>query len=157
MGVHFTARRLAVTLAATAFGVGVTILAPAAAGAQDGPTAPCNDRADACIDLVNNLSWLMQGGDVTYGPVPISHGKPGYETPAGTFHVTFKNKDHISSIYNAPMPNAVFFNGGIAFHAGSLNSRSAGCVRMLLEDSEVYFNTLQPSDTVQVVRGLPAG
>ncbi len=152
MGVRITARRLAVTLAAAASGTALTVLVPASAIADHELTpVPCSPRADACIDLSEDLSWLMDNGAVTYGPVWISHGAEGYRTPPGTFKVTFKNRDHVSSIYGTPMPFAVFFNGGIAFHEGDLEYESAGCVRMYREDAEVYFNELQPGEVVEVV------
>lgn len=127
------------------------LLGPLAGTASAQPAAPCGDSADACIDLSENQAWLMDDGAVTYGPVPVSHGKPGFETPPGVFTVTFKNKDHHSSIYDAPMPYAVFFNGGIAFHEGDLGSQSGGCVRLSHEAAETFFYELDPSDVVEVV------
>jgi hypothetical protein len=152
MAVRITARHLAVTLAAAASGTALTVLVPASAVADHELTpVPCSPRADACIDLSEDLSWLMEGGAVTYGPVWISHGAEGYETPPGVFQVSFKNRDHVSSIYGTPMPYSVFFNGGIAFHEGDLDYESAGCVRLYREDAETYFNELQPGDIVEVV------
>lgn len=113
--------------------------------------APCVYYADACVKLSTNQAWLMKDGYVTYGPVPVRHGKPGYETPPGIFSVTFKRIDHWSTIYDAPMPYSVFFNGGIAFHEGSLDSGSGGCVRLSRADAQTFFYTLNPGDTVQVV------
>ena len=74
----------------------------------------------ACVDLSANRSWLLRDGQVTYGPVPITHGRKGFRTPPGTFRVASKRRDHVSSIYDAEMPWSVFFNGGVAFHEGSL-------------------------------------
>jgi hypothetical protein len=52
------------------------------------------------------------------------------------------------------MPNAVFFeDGGIAFHAGSPQRASAGCVHLGLADSLAFFNFLNVGDQVQVVNG----
>jgi len=152
MGVRITARRLAVTLAAAASGTALTVLVPASAIADhELVPPPCSPRADACIDLSEDLSWLMDNGAVTYGPAWISSGAEGYETPPGTFQVSFKDIDHVSSIYGSPMPYSVFFNGGIAFHEGDPDYESAGCIRMYREDAEVYFNELQPGDVVEVV------
>ncbi|MFB9907276.1 L,D-transpeptidase [Allokutzneria oryzae] len=115
---------------------------------------PCtNVAAKACIDLSANKSWLLDNGRVIYGPVPITHGRKGYATPPGTFRVQFKNKNHKSSIFNnAPMPNSVFFNGGIAFHQGSLRQTSHGCIHLSGPASQKYFATLSVGDVVQVVR-----
>ena len=152
MGVRITAHRLAVTLAAAASGTALTVLVPASAVADHELTpVPCSPRAAACIDLSEDLSWLMEGGAVTYGPVWISHGAEGYETPPGVFRVSFKDRDHVSSIYGSPMPYSVFFNDGIAFHGGDLNEESAGCIRLDLNDAETYFNMLEPGDIVEVV------
>ena len=115
--------------------------------------APCSATARACIDLSANKSWLLDGaGHVTYGPVPITSGRPGYRTPTGTFRVQWKDIDHKSSLYDdAPMPYSVFFNGGIAFHAGSLSVPSHGCIHLSLAAAKMYFNTLHIGDIVQVV------
>ncbi len=65
--------------------------------------------------------------------------------------MTFKDKNHRSSIFgNAPMPNSVFFNGGIAFHQGSLKVPSHGCIHLSPSASQVYFRSLAPGDVVQV-------
>lgn len=113
---------------------------------------PCGAGVDACIDLSANKSWLLADGKVTYGPVPITHGRPGWETPPGTFHVGWKDIDHLSSEFdNAPMPFSVFFNGGIAFHQGSLSDPSHGCIHLSYAAAEAYYNALAVGDTVQVV------
>jgi len=64
-------------------------------------------------------------------------------TPKGFFRPTKMYTDYLSYTWNAPMPNAVFFIGGIAIHAtgtsnySKLGSRaSGGCVRTTLEDSK---------------------
>lgn len=115
---------------------------------------PCNATARACIDLSANQSWLLDGaGNVTYGPVPITHGRKGYRTPAGSFKVGWKDIDHKSSIFdNAPMPYSVFFNGGIAFHEGSLTVLSHGCIHLSHAAAKTYYNSLRVGDVVQVVQ-----
>ncbi len=109
--------------------------------------------ARACIDLSDNKTWLIRNGAIEYGPVPITHGRKGWRTPPGTFTVTFKSKNHRSTIFdNAPMPYSVFFNGGIAFHQGSLRVPSHGCVHLSKGAAQKYFATLSRGDVVQVVR-----
>jgi lipoprotein-anchoring transpeptidase ErfK/SrfK len=115
-------------------------------------TPPCAPTARACVELSANRSWLMQDGRVTYGPVPITHGRPGFRTPPGTFQVATKRRDHVSSIYDAEMPWSVFFNRGIAFHEGSLTVTSHGCIHLSSEAAETYFSELSVGDVVQVVR-----
>jgi lipoprotein-anchoring transpeptidase ErfK/SrfK len=115
------------------------------------PGTPCVATARACIALSAKRAWLIRNGVVEYGPVPITSGRAGYRTPTGTFRVTFKDIDHRSSLFNdAPMPNSVFFNGGIAFHQGSLSVPSHGCIHLSRAASQKFFATLNRGDVVQV-------
>jgi lipoprotein-anchoring transpeptidase ErfK/SrfK len=116
------------------------------------PGTPCQSTARACVDLSANRAWLLRNGAIEYGPVPITSGRKGYRTPPGTFAVTFRNRDHVSSIYGAPMPYSVFFNGGIAFHQGSLRERSHGCIHLSRAAAKTFFAALRRGDVVQVVR-----
>ena len=118
---------------------------------QDAAATPCAPTATACVDLSANRTWLLRDGQVTYGPVPITHGRPGFHTPPGTFRVESKRRDHVSSIYDAEMPWSVFFRGGVAFHEGSLAVTSHGCVHLSPAAAETYFSTLSVGDIVQVV------
>jgi len=130
-------------------------VAAAARSADNAPVTgtPCKRTARACIDLSANQAWLIRGGVVEYGPVPITHGRPGHLTPPGTFRVTFKDIDHLSRAFNmAPMPYSVFFNGGIAFHQGSLSVLSHGCIHLSPAAARTFFAALSPGDVVQVAR-----
>lgn len=114
-------------------------------------TNPCPAAAKACIDLTNNVSWIQDGGKITYGPVPITSGMPGHRTRTGTFRVYWKDKNHRSSIFGgAPMPNSLFFDGGIAFHQGSLSDPSHGCIHLGGAASQEYWNRLGVGATVYV-------
>jgi len=113
---------------------------------------PCGAGADACVDLSANQAWLLAGGKVAVGPVPITHGRPGHVTPPGSFNVQYKDIDHLSREFdNAPMPYSVFFNGGIAFHEGSLYDLSHGCVHLSSSAAASFYNGLDVGDLVQVV------
>ena len=112
----------------------------------------CSVHNGACVQKHTNLAWLVTNGATSYGPVRISHGKPGFGTPVGNFPVLRKVKNDWSVPYNGPMPNAVYFTtDGIAFHQGDLNSQSHGCVRLTWEASEVFYNNLFPGERVQVL------
>ena len=114
---------------------------------------PCDITEGACIRLSTNESWLISGGKVEYGPVPITSGRPGYETPTGYFPVLYKVKDEVSREFNnAPMPYSTYFtNYGIAFHEGSLYEPSHGCIHLSMDAAITYFNSLQTGEQVQVV------
>ncbi|MBW0116634.1 L,D-transpeptidase [Pseudonocardia abyssalis] len=117
----------------------------------DVPGTPCTSIARACVDLSGDQAWLLDDGGITYGPVPITSGRAGFRTPPGTFPVTFHSRDHVSSIYDAPMPYSVFFNGGIAFHQGSLSQLSHGCIHLSRTAAQEFFGSLDRGDLVQVV------
>ena len=128
--------------------------APAAAPAPATKSAtPCAITAKACVDISQKQAWLTDGkGHVIDGPVPVTTGAKGYETPVGTFTVMWKDKFHKSDEYNhAPMNNSVFFAPGDAFHEGSLQRQSAGCVHLSHDASEKFFDTLQVYDQVQII------
>lgn len=116
------------------------------------PTVPCHSTDGACVDISAKKAWLLRGGKVVYGPVPITTGRKGYPTPTGTFHVLSKEKMHYSKEFdNGKMPNSVFFYPGDAFHTGSLSAPSHGCVHLSSTASLKFFNTLSVGDPVQVV------
>lgn len=116
----------------------------------------CPASAAACIDLTYDETWLQSNGKVTYGPVPITSGKPGFRTRTGNWTVYYKNANHWSREFNAPMPNAVFFDHiGIAFHAGSLTVLSHGCIHLSNEASRVFFNRLGYGAKVSVFGYAP--
>ena len=113
---------------------------------------PCPADAKACVDIEGRRSWLQENGRMYYQAGLIGPGKPGHETPRGTFYVNRKVKDEISWEFgNAPMPYATYFTyNGIAFHQGDPNILSHGCIRMYRGDAQRYFNDLQIGDKVYV-------
>jgi len=146
---------LLVTLAATsALGSGIAAASTAAPRVASAAAAgvPCRVGVRACVRLSTNQAWLMRGGKVLTGPVRVSHGRPGFRTPPGTFRVSFLDQDHISTVYDQPMPYSVFFNGDIAFHQGSVRSTSHGCIHLSAATARTFFGELRPGDVVQVVR-----
>jgi hypothetical protein len=116
------------------------------------PGTPCTAIAKACIDLAHNEAWLVNDGHVVRGPVRISPGAAGENTPIGTFDVQWKDLHHRSKEFNnAPMEYSVFFApGGIAFHEGSLQKRSAGCVHLSAVNAAAWYSYLKVGDQVQV-------
>lgn len=68
---------------------------------------------------------------------PVSTGRPGYDTPGGTFKINRMDADHFSQEWdNAPMPHTMFFDlHGHAIHGFSDVKHlglavSHGCVRL---------------------------
>jgi len=126
-------------------------LRPVEAPLVDG--TPCTIAASACVSIDGKQAWLIDDGVVVHGPVPISSGGAGKETPRGAFGVEWKNRDHRSAEFNnAPMPYAVFFApGGIAFHEGNTETSSAGCVRLQRAEAAHFYEYLQVGDRVEIV------
>ena len=75
----------------------------------------------------------------------VSTGRRGFETPTGAFRPTRMHEMWYSTKYDdAPMPHAVFFNGGYAVHATDAIRRlgrpaSHGCVRLHPDDAADFF------------------
>jgi lipoprotein-anchoring transpeptidase ErfK/SrfK len=129
----------------------VIVPAPEPSPSYDPSTKPCPHTASACVDIEAKVAWLQDDDAVTRGPVPISIGMPGHETPTGTFHVAWKAVYTKSTIYDIPMPYSVFFAaGGIAFHEGPLDEASHGCVHLDRGDAEAFFDALKVGDEVVV-------
>ncbi|RYZ70477.1 MAG: L,D-transpeptidase, partial [Proteobacteria bacterium] len=68
-------------------------------------------------------------------------------TPTGKFRIDGRYKDYVSKTWQAPMPYAQFFNGGIAIHAtvrshyAALGSRdSGGCVRLHNDNARIMWD-----------------
>src|SRR5690349_12790237 len=95
---------------------------PAAIQAHEEPLVegtPCSVSARSCVDLESQQAWLIDDGKVVRGPVKISSGGAGKETPVGhSLRVYRKEKDYKSNEFRlasgqpAPMPYSVFFADG---------------------------------------------
>ena len=80
---------------------------------------------------------------------PVSTGRPGYGTPAGTFHPQMMARHWFSRVYyNSPMPYSIFFYYGFAIHGSYEIARigrpaSHGCIRLHPEDAAILFDLVQ--------------
>lgn len=84
-----------------------------------------------CFAAYEDGLFAWRGGSPLHGK--ISSGKRDYETPTGVFTIKWKNKNHWSKKYDAPMPYAAFFTSpGIAVHEGNIfhPKQSHGCIRV---------------------------
>ncbi|HSE09487.1 MAG TPA: peptidoglycan-binding protein [Nocardioidaceae bacterium] len=95
----------------------------------------CTTGRVLCIDKSSNsLRWVVDG-DVQM-TLDVRFGREGMETREGQFAVSYKSRDHVSSIYDTSMPFAMFFSGGQAVHyspdfaANGYNGASHGCVNV---------------------------
>jgi len=119
----------------------------------------------ARADILINISKAQQQLTVTVNGIetyrwPVSTGKPGYDTPSGSFRAFRLEEVYFSKKYDdAPMPDAVFFHGGYAVHGTYEQARlghavSHGCVRLSRAHAATLFALVRrqgPSRTHIVV------
>jgi L,D-transpeptidase catalytic domain len=95
-------------------------------------------------DLGSQRLTVIENGKAKY-MWPISSGRRGFATATGTFHPQWASKMHFSRQYEfAPMPHAVFFHRGMAFHGTSSvgllgQPASHGCVRLAPGNAALLF------------------
>jgi len=125
---------------------------------RDG-ACPVNKGRIACVNLTLQLSWIQDGDRLVYGPVPVRTGRNGYETRTGLKKIYWRDIDHVSTIYNVPMPYSQFFDGGQAFHSVNLSMwnppGSHGCVNMTPTTAKKYWDLLKTGDDVFVYGRKP--
>ncbi|WP_429130686.1 L,D-transpeptidase [Ensifer sp. 4252] len=98
----------------------------------------------AKISLSSQTMVVKQNGVVMYR-WKVSTARKGYVTPRGSWKAKWLSRNHRSRKYdNAPMPYAVFFNGGYAVHATHDLKRlgrpaSHGCVRLHANNAAEFF------------------
>jgi len=99
---------------------------------KSGGRHACYDRSRHQVNLYHDgrllNSWLVRGG---------SSSTP---TRTGNFRVYYRDIDHYSVRYDAPMPYSQFFSGGQALHGSRLMmnpfvGHSHGCVNFWTEDA----------------------
>lgn len=102
---------------------------------------------------------VVYSNGVPIGISTVSTGRPGFETPTGTFVILQKRVEHYSNIYdNAPMPYMQRPTwGGVALHAGQLPGYPAshGCIRLPLEFARLLYDVTHHGMTV-VITDRPA-
>jgi lipoprotein-anchoring transpeptidase ErfK/SrfK len=116
-------------------------------------------------DLGAQRLTVVENGHVKH-VWPISSGQRGYATSTGTFRPQWMTRMWYSRQWDmAPMPHAIFFNQGTAFHGtaavGSLGRpASHGCVRLAPGNAAQLYKMVQRHGLVQtkvVVHGTPPG
>ena len=85
----------------------------------------------------------------------VSSGRPGHETPTGSFTVSEKDVDHHSNVYNnAPMPYFMrLTDEGVGLHAGQLPGYPAshGCVRLPMGMARELYQHVESGTPVEII------
>lgn len=105
------------------------------------------------VDLRRQMVSAYRGPH-EIGTSIILYGKPGHDTPRGTFPVLRKVADYHSRSYDAPMPHSLFItNDGVALHGSDVRIGRAthGCVGLPPEFARLLFEAVGVGDEVTVV------
>lgn len=105
----------------------------------------------------NSLSWVVDGK--VQRTVDVRFGSELTPTREGKFTLYWKSRNHHSTLYNTPMPYAMFFSGGQAVHysadfaARGYNGASHGCVNVRDKGAIIWiFDQTREGDKVIVYR-----
>ncbi|OEU86244.1 hypothetical protein DB35_15495 [Streptomyces abyssalis] len=101
----------------------------------DDPDPRCLKGRALCVSKKSRtLAWYVNGRMLS--AMDVRFGSAYTPTREGEFGVNFKSRDHVSTIYDTPMPYALFFSGGQAIHYSSdfaargYGGASHGCVNV---------------------------
>ncbi|MFG3409606.1 peptidoglycan-binding protein [Streptomyces sp. NPDC048142] len=99
------------------------------------PDERCLKGRVLCISKKSRtLAWMIDGRVVS--AMDVRFGSEYTPTREGVFPVFWKSRDHVSTLYDTPMPYALFFSGGQAVHysadfaANGYGGASHGCVNV---------------------------
>ncbi|MFJ7325564.1 L,D-transpeptidase family protein [Streptomyces cyaneofuscatus] len=99
------------------------------------PDERCLTGRVLCISKKSRtLAWMIDGRVVS--AMDVRFGSEYTPTREGEFPVFWKSRDHVSTLYDTPMPYALFFSGGQAVHysadfaANGYGGASHGCVNV---------------------------
>lgn len=110
------------------------------------------------VSLPLQRLWVFRGRELV-ATSPVSTGKRGHETPAGSFPILQKRVEHYSNQYdNAPMPYMQrLTHYGIALHGGRLPGYPAshGCIRLPHRFARRLYNLTDHGSRVIVTRARP--
>jgi lipoprotein-anchoring transpeptidase ErfK/SrfK len=113
---------------------------------------PAGKRIEVLLD--RQVALVIWDGTVTR-VLHVSSGRPGYDTPAGSFHVERRYTKDWSVPYAVWLPWASYFVGGVAFHeAPEVPSTAAshGCVRVPHGDAEWLYRRIPVGTPVTVLK-----
>ncbi|MBD0423171.1 murein L,D-transpeptidase [Streptomyces sp. TRM S81-3] len=99
------------------------------------PDPRCTTGRVLCVSKSSRtLRWMIDGRTVS--TMPVRFGSQYTPTREGVFRVYWKSRHHWSTLYDSPMPYAMFFSGGQAVHysedfaARGYAGASHGCVNV---------------------------
>ncbi|MFF3751081.1 L,D-transpeptidase family protein [Streptomyces sp. NPDC002018] len=120
------------------------------------PDPRCLKGRVMCISKNSRtLSWMIDG--TVKSSMDVRFGSQYTPTREGTFSVGWKSRHHVSTLYDTPMPYAMFFSGGQAVHysadfaARGYEGASHGCVNVRDEAKvAALFDEVRTGDKVVI-------
>lgn len=117
-------------------------------GVPDGPLV-------ITVDLkAQTLSVFRNGYEI--GAAVILYGADDKPTPLGMYPILEKDRDHVSNLYDAPMPYMLrLTNDGVAIHGSPVEWGSAthGCIGVPNEFAALLFAQAKVGDRVFITNG----
>lgn len=107
------------------------------------------------IDLAAQTLSVFRGG-YEIGAAVILYGADDKPTPLGSFAISEKDADHVSNLYDAPMPYMLrLTNDGVAIHGSDVEWGSAthGCIGIPVAFARLLFAQAKLGDRVIVTNG----
>ncbi|AXG79857.1 L,D-transpeptidase family protein [Streptomyces paludis] len=131
-------------------------LRPPTAKPVAAPDPRCLKGRVMCISKKSStLAWMVNGTVVS--AMDVRFGSEYTPTREGLFSVGWKSRDHVSTLYDSPMPYAMFFSGGQAVHYSSdfaargYAGASHGCVNVRDEQKiAALFDQVDVGDKVVI-------
>lgn len=120
------------------------------------PDKRCRTGRVLCVSKESRtLAWMVDGE--IKAAMDVRFGSEYTPTREGTFKVDFKSRNHHSTLYDSPMPYAMFFSGGQAVHysadfaAAGYTGASHGCVNVREKEKIAkVFSEVEVGDKVIV-------
>ncbi|OWK31143.1 L,D-transpeptidase family protein [Sphingomonas dokdonensis] len=121
----------------------------------DESAAPKTGTLVVTVDLAAQvLSVFRDGHEI--GAAAILFGADAKPTPLGVYPITQKDADHVSNLYDAPMPYMLrLTNDGVAVHASEVAEgyMTHGCIGVPLPFAKKLFDVAKLGDKVIITRG----
>ena len=111
------------------------------------------------VDLGTQILSVFRAGH-EIGTAVIVYGGDNKQTPPGKLRILAKARDHVSSLYDAPMPFTLRLTGdGVSIHGSTVASGKAthGCIGVPLVFAERLFDATKVGDEVLIIPPSKAG
>jgi len=117
--------------------------------------APTTGPVIITIDLKAQTLSVFRGG-YEIGAAVILYGADDKPSPLGAFPITEKDADHVSNLYDAPMPYMLrLTNDGVAIHGSDVQWGNAthGCIGVPTPFAKKLFGATKLGDMAIITNG----